>query len=137
MKVVLDKDPHRTLRIPLRASPGGGAVPSDYSAPSQITFGPGETEKDASVSARNDSDDDDGESITLSFGDLPDGVAAGSPSETLVQIVDNDYVPVTLGWEETAFTAEEPTSPGTLTPVNPARGGGHRYGQASRERFHL
>ena len=115
--VVLDKEPHRTLRIPLSASPGGGAVPTDYSAPSQITFGPGETERDAQVSAYDDSVDDDGESITLSFGDLPDGVSAVSPSETLVQIIDNDYVPVTLGWEETAFTAEEPTSPGTLTPV--------------------
>ena len=117
VKVVLDKEPHRTLRIPLRATQGGGAGPSDYSAPSQITFGSGETEKDAPVSARDDSVDDDGESITLSFGDLPDGVSVGSPSETLVQIVDNDYVPVTLGWEETAFTAEEPTSPGTLTSV--------------------
>ena len=115
--VVLDKDPHRPLRIPLRATPGGGAVPTDYSAPSMVTFGAGETERDAPVSAHDDSVDDDGESITLSFAELPDGVSAGSPSETLVQIVDNDYVPVTLGWEETAFTAEEPTSPGTLTPV--------------------
>ena len=32
-------------------------------------------------------------------------------------IADNDHVPVTLGWEETAFTAEEPTSPGTTTSV--------------------
>ena len=32
-------------------------------------------------------------------------------------IADNDHVPVTLGWEETALTAEEPTSPGTTTAV--------------------
>ena len=134
---MLDKEPHRTLNIPLRATQGGGAGPSDYSAPSQITFGSGETEKDAPVSARDDSVDDDGESITLSFGDLPDGVAAGSPSETLVRIVDNDYVPVTLGWEETAFTAEEPTSPGTLTPVTLRAVAVTGHGQASRERFHL
>ena len=117
VRVVLDKDPHRTLRIPLRAAPGGGADPSDYSAPSQVTFGPGETGKGAPLSARDDSVDDDGESVTLSFGELPDGVSAGSQSETLVEIVDNDYVPVTLGWEETAFTAEEPTSPAALTAV--------------------
>ena len=117
VKVVLDKDPHRTLRIPLHAATGGGASSADYSAPSQITFGPGETEKDFQVSARDDSVDDDGESVTLSFGDLPDGVSAGSPSESLVQFIDNDYVPVTLGWEETAFTAEEPTSPGAKTAV--------------------
>ena len=41
----------------------------------------------------------------------------GSSAEATVDIVDNDHVPVTLGWEETALTAEEPTSPGTTTPV--------------------
>ena len=41
----------------------------------------------------------------------------GSSAEATVSINDNDHVPVTLGWEETAFTAEEPTSPGTTTPV--------------------
>ena len=117
VRVVLDKDPHRTLRIPLRAAPGGGAGPSDYTAASQVTFGPGETAKGAPLSARDDSVDDDGESVTLSFGELPAGVSAGSQPETLVEIVDNDYVPVTLGWEETAFTAEEPTSPAALTAV--------------------
>ena len=117
VRVVLDKDPHRTLRIPLRAVPGGGAGPSDYTAASQVTFGPGETGKDAPLSARDDSVDDDGESVTLSFGELPDGVSAGSQPETLVEIVDNDYVPVTLGWEETALTAVEPTSPADLTAV--------------------
>ena len=117
VRVVLDKDPHRTLRIPLHAATGGGASSADYSAPSQITFGPGETEKDAQVTARDDSVDDDDESVTLAFGDLPDGVSAGSPSEAVVELIDNDYVPVTLGWEETAFTAEEPTSPGAKTAV--------------------
>ena len=117
VQVVLDKDPHRTLRIPLRATTGGGASPPDYAAPTQVTFQAGETEREAQVTAADDNVDDDGESVTLAFGDLPDGVFAGSPSETVVQIVDNDYVPVTLGWDETAFTAEEPTSPGTTTPV--------------------
>ena len=115
--VVLDKDPHRTLRIPLRATPGGRAGSSDYTATSQITFRPGETEKDAQVSAFDDGVDDDGESVILSFGDLPDGVFADSPTEILVQLIDNDFVPVTLGWKETAFTAEEPTSPGAMTVV--------------------
>ena len=70
------------------------------------------------MSAQDDRVDDDGESVTVAFGDLPDRVSAGSPSETLVQLTDNDYVPVTLGWEETAFTAEEPTSPGAMTGVD-------------------
>ncbi len=115
VKVMLDKDPHRTLRIPLHAATGGGAGPPDYAAPAQVTFRPGETEKEAQVAAADDRDDDDGESVTLAFGDLPDGVSAGSPSETVVQFIDDDYVRVTLGWEETAYTAEEPTSPGATT----------------------
>ena len=41
----------------------------------------------------------------------------GSSAEATVSINDNDHVPVTLGWEETAFTAEEPTSPGQTTAV--------------------
>ncbi len=118
VKVMLDKDPHRTLRIPLHAATGGGADSSDYAATAQVTFRPGETEKEAHVTAADDRVDDDGESVTLSFGDLPDGVSAGSPSETVVELIDDDYVPVTLGWEETAFTAEEPTSPGATTAVN-------------------
>ncbi len=117
VQVQLDKDPHRTLRVPLRATTGGGAGAPDYAAPTQITFGPGETEKDAHVTAADDLVDDDGESVTLAFGDLPDGVSAGGPSETVIHIIDDDYVPVTLGWEETAFTAEEPTSPGARTAV--------------------
>ncbi len=117
VRIELDKAPHRTLRIALHDEPGGGAGPSDYSAPSQVTFGPSETIKEAQVSARDDSVDDDGEGITLSFDNLPEGVAEGSPSESHVQFIDNDFVPVTLRWEETAFTAEEPTSPGATTPV--------------------
>ena len=117
VRVVLDKDPHRTLRIPLHAATGGGAGSPDYAAPTQVTFRPGDTENDVLVTAQDDSADDDGESVTLSFGDRPDGVSAGSPSETVVALIDNDYVPVTLGWEETAFTAEEPASPGSMTGV--------------------
>ena len=41
----------------------------------------------------------------------------GSSAEATVSINDNDHAPVTLGWEETAFTAEEPTSPGQTTAV--------------------
>ena len=41
----------------------------------------------------------------------------GGSVEATVTINDNDHVPVTLGWEETQFTAEEPTSPGATTQV--------------------
>ena len=41
----------------------------------------------------------------------------GSSTEATVSINDNDHVPVTLGWEETELTAEEPTSVGATTSV--------------------
>lgn len=41
----------------------------------------------------------------------------GGSQEAIITITDNDHVPVTLGWEETEFTVEEPTSPGNTTSV--------------------
>ena len=41
----------------------------------------------------------------------------GSSAEATVTINDNDHVPVTLGWEKTELTAEEPTSVGATTSV--------------------
>ena len=103
--VVLDKDPHRRLTVPLTNTPGGGAVASDYRTPTQVVFNAGETSKDITVTAINDRVDDDGESVELSFGDLPDGVRVGSPARAVVQITDNDAAGITLG--KTALTVAE------------------------------
>ena len=55
--------------------------------------------------------------VTLSYSNPSLPHLQGGPDSATATIVDNDHVPVTLGWEETAFTAEEPTSPGTTTSV--------------------
>ena len=72
------------------------------------------------VAVLHDTADEPDETFTLALAyrgmDLPPHLSGGSAVATLT-ITDNDHVPVTLGWEETALTAEEPTSPGTTSPV--------------------
>ena len=73
MRVALDKNPHRTVTIPLIApQPRDGADSGDYAAPTEVVFNVGETSKDVTVTAVDDSVDDDGESVELTFGRLPD-----------------------------------------------------------------
>ena len=70
--------------------------------------------RDISVSIINDTVDepDEGFTVTLSYSNPSLPHLQGGPDTATVTIADNDHVPVTLGWEETALTAEEPTSPG-------------------------
>ena len=91
LQIALDKDPHRSVRINLTAVPSGGATPGDYTvAPTQIVFNASETSKDVTVTAFDDSVDDDGESVELTFGVLPDGVSAGATTRAVVHITDDD-----------------------------------------------
>ncbi len=75
--------------------------------------------RDVSVSIREDTvnEPDENFTVTLSYSNPSLPHLQGDPDTATVTIADNDHVPVTLGWEETAVTAEEPTSPGTTTPV--------------------
>ena len=91
--VTLSADPQRAVEIPVTATPGGGATPDDYSGvPGSVTFeSGGGTEKTFTVTAVDDElEDDDGESVELTFGTLPDGVSAGSPASTTVALTDNE-----------------------------------------------
>ena len=94
--VVLDKDPHRTLKVPLTKAPGGGAVAADYAAPAEMVFNAGTTSKNITVTATDDDVDDDGESVNLAFGMLPEGVSVGSPASAVVELTDNDAAGVML-----------------------------------------
>ena len=89
--VALDPVPTRAVTIPIVVSLGDGATADDYSlsAPSAI-FVPGETEKSLTLTAVDDSEDDDGETLTIAFGALPPGVRAGARSVVVVAIADND-----------------------------------------------
>ena len=113
--VNLSADPTRTVIIPISLSGQGGATAADYSgAPANVTFSSGQTEQTFSFSLTDDTDDDDGESVRLSFGALPDGVSAGSIAQTTVIITDNDGAAKGVTPSTTELTIDEGGS-GTYT----------------------
>ena len=69
--VRLDKDPERTLTIPLTATGSSGATASDFSVPASVTFTSGETEKTVTFTATHDTEDDDGETVRLRLARCP------------------------------------------------------------------
>ncbi len=108
VKVVLSADPERTVTIPLTKTNQGGATSADYSVPSNVVFGSGDTEKSFSFSAIDDTDNDDGESVKLGFGSsLPAGATVGSTDETTVSITDDDVPSVTVSFEQDSYTVAE------------------------------
>ncbi len=87
--VLLSADIERRVGIPLVVTHDNGATDADYSGvPEQVVFDRGETKKTFDLIATDDDLDDDDETITLSFGKLPDQVNMGSPSA--VTIIDNN-----------------------------------------------
>ena len=90
VRLLLNAAPGREVTIPLTKT-HRGATAADYSGlPGSVTFGASETEKTLTVTATDDSADDDRESVAIGFGSLPSKVSAGSPSEAVLQLTDND-----------------------------------------------
>ena len=111
VKVILSADPERTVTIPLLRLNQGGASSSDYSGvPQDVIFDSGDTEKTFDFEAIQDTDNDDGESVRVSFGTLPDQVAAGTHSGTTVSITDDDVPSVTVSFEQDTYTVAEGNS---------------------------
>ena len=92
IKITLSADPERTVTIPITKTEQGGATSADYTGvPASVTFDAGETEEAFTFSATQDAFDEDGGGVRLSFGSsLPTGVIAATPSQTTVQIIDDD-----------------------------------------------
>ena len=114
--VTLSADPERTATIPITPTNQGGASSADYSGvPDSVTFNSGQTSRSFTFTATQDTDDDDGESVKLTFGTLPNRVSAGTTHETTISITDDDTAPpsaptnfraaagdrrVTLSWDD-------------------------------------
>ena len=99
--VTLSADPEREVTVQLSHDPQGGAGSEDYSGvPGSLVFQNGETEKSFTFSATADEVDDDGESVALGFGTMPDRVTAGTTAT--VTITDDDQRGVTIA--PTSFT---------------------------------
>ena len=97
VKVKLSADPERSVTIEITQARQGGATSADYSGvPEEVAFQSGDTEKTITFSATHDAVDDDGESVKLGFGTLPTGVTAGTTSEAVVSIADDDGAGVTV-----------------------------------------
>ena len=85
----------------------------DYTlSATSLTFDSGVTAREVTVTAADDAVDDDGETVTLGFGQLPAGVTAGSA--VTVALEDNDARGVTVS-RETLTVAEGGS--GTYTVV--------------------
>ena len=79
---------------------------ADYSGvPPSLTFNDGETEKSFTITAVNDTGDDDGESILLGFGNVPPGVTRGTG--VTVTIEDDDVPDVVVSFEKAAYAVDE------------------------------
>ena len=121
VKVVLSAEPERDLTITLTQTQQGGATAqgvtgADYSeVPASLVFGATETEKSFTVVVTQDTVDDDGESVELSFGTLPARVTEGSSPETTVVIQDDDDPEVTVSFGAVAYTAAEDGADAVVT----------------------
>ena len=111
--VTLSADPERTVTIPIVKTNLGGASSSDYSGvPDNVVFNAGDTSKSFTFSATDDSDDENGESVKLTFDTLPSRVSEGTTKETVVSITDDDatsqlQVSVTVSYKASAYSLME------------------------------
>ena len=98
----------KTVTLPIRAAGSGGATAADYSGiPANLVFAPGDTEKSFTVTLTDDDVDDDGESLTLSFG-AESNIKSGGANETAtVAIRDDDDPAVTVSFGAATYTAAE------------------------------
>ena len=113
--VTLSAAPEREVIIPIRRT-NQGASDSDYSGvPTSLTFGATETEQTFTFTAADDAEDDDDESVEISFDSpLPDRISAGTTHETVVSINDDDHPVLTVNFGAGAYSVEE--SDDTSTP---------------------
>ena len=75
VQVTLSADPERTVIVPLSVEELGGATSADYNlSETELTFVAGEMDKTFTVTAVDDSIDDNFERLIITFGTLPEGV---------------------------------------------------------------
>ena len=106
--VNLSADPERTVVIPLVATGQEGADAADYTVPTGVTFDSGEMSKTVTFTAAQDDEDDDNESVRLSFGAMPDPrVNPGATDEATITIDDDDDPFVEVQFAQNSYTVPE------------------------------
>ena len=120
--VTISADPERELQIPIMATGKNGADPTDFSrTPAVLIFPSGSTaDRTFTVTATNDTVDDDGETVELSFGTMPDDRVSpdtdpDSHTSVTVTLVDNDDPLVTVSFQSDKYTVPESDNPATTS----------------------
>ena len=89
-RVTVELSVPASVTIPLRVQHRNGASSADYSGvPRRLIFQAGQTIRSFTVTAVDDSDNDDDEKISIEFKDLPAGFQAGARSSITVKLKDN------------------------------------------------
>ena len=114
--VELSAVPGRRVVIPITVTNQGDTSADDYTTvPSTVTFAADATEQSFTFAAVDDTVDDDGESVVLSFGAMPDDkVEAGVPATATVTIDDNDTAGVVVV-PDTGLSFEDGTATYTIS----------------------
>ena len=116
--LTLDKDPERSVTIPMVQTLQGGASDGDYSASSaSVTFNSGQTSASFTFTAADDEIDDDGERVQFGFGTLPTDVMAGTGSTATVAIADDDDPQITVEFGAATYSVAESDDPSTTSGV--------------------
>ena len=96
------------VAVPLTATRGAGLQASEYiGVPGSVTFAAGETSKGFTVTARQDTDDEPNETLTLEVGTLPAGYVVGANVELVLTVVDDDHPFVAASFGAAAASALE------------------------------
>ena len=116
--VSLSDPPERQVSIPLTITRLDGASESDFTLSArQLVFAANQTQVSFTVSAIDDTVDDDGERIRIALGTPSDAqVAVGSPPQTTILIDDNDDPEVRVRFSNASYTISEGES-GTIVAL--------------------
>ncbi len=99
----------RSATVPITVEGNGGATSADYSlSADELVFAAGDTAKTFTVTLTDDTRDDEGETLTLGFGDSPDITSGGTNETATVTITDND--PPEVSFAAATYDVEEDSS---------------------------
>ena len=121
IEVTVSPATDRRVEVPLVVVPKGGATDEDYSGvPASLVFEEGESQGTISVKVLADEVDDPGESIVLSFGELPAAVMAGDPAVATVTLEDKGLVELTVSFGQAEYEIREGQEADIEVTVSPA-----------------
>ena len=90
VRVTLSAPAPAALSVPITATAGAGLAAGEYSGvPASATFDAGETGTSFTVTFAADTAEESEETLTLAFGTLPAGYAAGTPAQTVLTVTDD------------------------------------------------